>query len=676
MKRNKYKDYLWYVALAVFVLCILEGIMYYHDTENTFLKISLNIQNAIKAYKIDPDIKQAEAIRFLNESGGGFLRSVLTYLYCASVIVAPFCTIGALTILISKPADYIHGIINHRSLPHILILGQGKQQESFVDALAKDCQLTVVETSKVTEEKKKKYLRDGAKLIVKYDDMPWAVVLKSLKLSKFKAFLLCDESSLENVELLKLLLPNENCSKADNKEDAGRTGKISTQQKIYVCCNDSSMAEIIRQYYDSVKSEKPDMSIVDVNQMAVSKMFLEHPLYMHPDYAGGEESHGADPAENKGKWDVHMGIIGFGEFGRQTLLQCLNMGVLSADSHICIDVFDKHMPDIIGSFMNRFSVDILNYLKLGAEEVFQKEKVPYYELELPGTGKNERFGMDGSVTLRFWKADAQTLSFHKIFKQQHERMPFTYLVVALGDTACMAETLLALKRLLRQKNAPKDAPAITVPIIVRTKSETDIVKVYTEHEDDLLFEIVQNKDIYSYKALANEEIVERAKIFNYRYGQLYDVISPIIKPYKGGKKPFDDQLKALLEQAWAEERQRENENKLQSDKAEVEAQWKRMDIFSRESSIAQALHQDVKRWLIEDKHYSPEKDKAELQKIEHRRWVLFMITQGFRYDKNRDNDVKDHDCILSWEDLEKNRPDTMEYDFTPYFILQNSTDSK
>ena len=105
MKRNKYKDYLWYVALAVFVLCILEGIMYYHDTENTFLKISLNIQNAIKAYKIDPDIKQAEAIRFLNESGGGFLRSVLTYLYCASVIVAPFCTIGALTILISKPAE-------------------------------------------------------------------------------------------------------------------------------------------------------------------------------------------------------------------------------------------------------------------------------------------------------------------------------------------------------------------------------------------------------------------------------------------------------------------------------------------------------------------------------------------------------------------------------------------
>ena len=56
MKRNKYKDYLWYTAIAVFVICVLEGIFYYHSVESPFLKVMLNIQNAIKAYKIDPDI--------------------------------------------------------------------------------------------------------------------------------------------------------------------------------------------------------------------------------------------------------------------------------------------------------------------------------------------------------------------------------------------------------------------------------------------------------------------------------------------------------------------------------------------------------------------------------------------------------------------------------------------
>ena len=58
MKRNKYKDYLWYTAIAVFVICVLEGIFYYHSVESPFLKVMLNIQNAIKAYKIDPDIDQ------------------------------------------------------------------------------------------------------------------------------------------------------------------------------------------------------------------------------------------------------------------------------------------------------------------------------------------------------------------------------------------------------------------------------------------------------------------------------------------------------------------------------------------------------------------------------------------------------------------------------------------
>lgn len=48
MKRNKYKDYLWYTAIAVFVICVLEGIFYYHSVESPFLKVMLNIQNAIK----------------------------------------------------------------------------------------------------------------------------------------------------------------------------------------------------------------------------------------------------------------------------------------------------------------------------------------------------------------------------------------------------------------------------------------------------------------------------------------------------------------------------------------------------------------------------------------------------------------------------------------------------
>ena len=40
------------------------------------------------------------------------------------------------------------------------------------------------------------------------------------------------------------------------------------------------------------------------------------------------------------------------------------MSVLSADSKICIDVFDKDIDSIIGGFMKNFSVDALEGLKV------------------------------------------------------------------------------------------------------------------------------------------------------------------------------------------------------------------------------------------------------------------------------------------------------------------------
>ena len=89
MKRNKYKDYLWYTALAVFIICVIEGIFFYNNVDNPFLKVTLNIQNAIKAYKIDPDIKQKEAIAYMQATGGGILSGIITYVYCIAVIVAP-----------------------------------------------------------------------------------------------------------------------------------------------------------------------------------------------------------------------------------------------------------------------------------------------------------------------------------------------------------------------------------------------------------------------------------------------------------------------------------------------------------------------------------------------------------------------------------------------------------
>lgn len=634
MKRNKYKDYLWYTALAVFIICVIEGIFFYHNVENPFLKVTLNIQNAIKAYKIDPDIKQAEALAYMQKSGGGVLSVIITYAYCLAVIVAPFCTIGALAVLIRKPASYIRGFFNQRNKKSVLVIGEGKYQFAFIDALTKDCRVTVVESSVLSEENKLKYINKGVKFVQKYGDMSLENVFKLVDICKFNDLFLCDENTLENIEYLKVL-----SSKSSQHNGAGDTA----YQQIHLICTDNSMAELIRQYYDNLDIKSFDLNIVDVNKMAVNKMYKEHPVYT---------------ANKDDNYDVHIGIIGFGDFGQSALIQGLNVSVLSADSKICVDVFDKDIDSIIGGFMKNFSVDALDGLRYIKEDVYEGKSTGCYELKMPFNTVPDKFGMDGEINIRFFNTDARTLQFNKIFKKCNVQNPFTYLIVAMSDTRSMANTIIELKQLLYNKG---DA-CINIPVIVRVKENNDFANIYGEKN---LFTINRDRDIYAYDSITNQEITNEAKLFNHRYNLLYSVISD----YKKDKNTvIDDNFMLAIEKHL-----KEGALKVEKDMSELNKAWHKMSIFDRESSIAQSLHQDVKKWLVYDrKTFSLKDDKEELEKIEHRRWNVFMITHGFKYEKSERKDLyaKTHPCISKWKVLKVEKPDTLEYDYTPYYILK------
>ena len=242
-------------------------------------------------------------------------------------------------------------------------------------------------------------------------------------------------------------------------------------------------------------------------------------------------------------------------------------------------------------------------------------------------------------------------------------MPFTYLVIAMGDTPSMANTIIELKQLLYKKGADM----AEIPIGIRTKDKQNMIDIYRQNN---LFEIARNKDIFSFASLTNRDIVDDAKLFNHRYNMLYDVISE----YKQSGKVLDDKFMLRIEETLTQEQLR-----IERDRTKLDETWHSMKMFDRESSIAQALHQNVKKWLVlQQKAYSLEADKEELEKIEHRRWTLFMITQGFKYEKaeRKDLNAKTHPCILNWERLKQEKPDTLEYDFTPYYILKVTEQNK
>lgn len=59
----------------------------------------------------------------------------------------------------------------------------------------------------------------------------------------------------------------------------------------------------------------------------------------------------------------------------------------------------------------------------------------------------------------------------------------------------------------------------------------------------------------------------------------------------------------------------------------------------------------------------------ELAMIEHRRWTYFMIFEGFKYDKAKNDNLKHNDCITKWSLLSKDKKDVLIYDLIPFIML-------
>ena len=152
------------------------------------------------------------------------------------------------------------------------------------------------------------------------------------------------------------------------------------------------------------------------------------------------------------------------------------MSVLSAESTICIDVFDKDMESIIGSFMKNFSVDVLKGLKFIKEDIYEGKSIEYYELKFPFDTIPDQFGIDGKVCLRFFNTDARTLQFNSIFKRCNDDKLFTYLIVAMSDTHSMSNTLIELKQLLYNKG-DSCINTVCVRIYNRSTSKAGYLKI-------------------------------------------------------------------------------------------------------------------------------------------------------------------------------------------------------
>jgi hypothetical protein len=61
-----------------------------------------------------------------------------------------------------------------------------------------------------------------------------------------------------------------------------------------------------------------------------------------------------------------------------------------------------------------------------------------------------------------------------------------------------------------------------------------------------------------------------------------------------------------------------------------------------------------------------------LARAEHARWNAFYIVNNWRYGKEKNEKLKTHDCLLSWQDLEVHKPETIPYDYKNVYHIAES----
>lgn len=661
MKRVKYKDLVWGISVLIFLLCVIEGFVYFNNIENTGLRLALNIENALKAYKIDPDINFNDAFDFwaATESTGFayFGITLVTVLYFIALLLAPFCTVAILLTLAKKTWARICGVLSRKNKTRMLVVGSGSGYSKFLKNLQKKCRVTTFMKGSNDDEEMVEYLKTGVDIYTWYDDIEndiFTILKKKGKLHKFDSILLCDEAGLKNLSAYDKLL-----NLVTKSKDFKYAAYISNVP-VYICANDEASAEIVRAYEREHPNKHYVVNIVNLIKLAVDKTLLEYPVHAN---RTAEET------------DVHLGIIGFGEYGRNMLIQALNMSVLSAGSTIRVDVFDKKMNDILGTFLKRFSVDVTDLVEKEiftehSGEIVEGHSLIFDEFMLdPEERKDYLFGMDGRVELHFWNIDANDIIFDKIMIECDNKMPFTYMVISTSDIDSISVSTIGIMDVLK-KTGREDK----VPIIVRTRGDVsmDIIRQDDAENKRSKYSIIsidQDEAIFSYENLTKESVQENAKRFNYLYDCVFDWIYDMSgkgENVNPSEAPIDEFIKKI-----------ENDEKSPID---IYANaWNKM-LYQRESSTAQSMHQIVKQWLLEGEngpHYSTDKDEEILEMIEHRRWEIYMITHGYKFapvngKAKKDTVRKTHACIVDWEhmDDEPSVAATKIYDILPYKIFE------
>lgn len=628
-EKNTFDKVLFLLALVSFLLAMLEGFFYYGDLNGygsfRFLMI---LQNSLAAFLFDADISTSDVVGQLGENAS-FWQKAVGYAYAVAVVAAPLCTAAVLYRVLEVLLNWRIHLLDSGKRERILICGYNEKVHTLLTGKTETQRIWVVTKDEVPAYLRQDFLKKGISFCVKdclaCSEADLKGLFREIGLSRIQKILLFENTSEKNFSLYYMF--------------ANHTEALAENVKLYCSCEDEGIQQMLEDYYNDGKQQKIDLETFSLSELQVRELYRRRPLQ---DFYKNSDQELRDRK-------VHLLIAGFSGLGRQVLLQSMNLGVVSAENEILIDVVDLDAKKQKSVFASRFHASYVKARDKG--------------LVISGDDA------DGNMRIRFHKIDVQSREYGEFLEKAGMEYPFTYAAICIKDPKVSMRAFFETERFLKRQGLSG-----RTPLAVRMDMNSQMARYLAK---------------------------DHAK---------YDGVE-VINGGIGFELIFDsknNEMARKYHEAYRNTRIRVTASESADQEAKDTAgnNWSSLTFFRRDSNRALAYHGLVKRELLkqmEEKEASliksmndPESllcrgegewvfrgTEAELADYinrtpflkdmvmtEHRRWCYFMASEGWGYTQGEKNDVfRENPCMINWKKLCLQKPEMCKYDLIPWLIV-------
>lgn len=628
MKWKKYGPILWALALVSFIVATLEGIFYFaRYSQYPLFRLLMTLENSCKAFVFAPTIKIGDVLAGLE--GASPFQQAVGYAYGLAVFLAPLCTATALLLWAELAVRRLMNT-RQRKGAHVLIFGWNENVRTLVSGeytgSSGQYQLHVVTAAKLSEGDELWLFRNGT--VPHRMDLLTASgsrrekLFRQLPLQRVRRVLLMEDSSVWNFSIYRTLSENSSLFK-----DA----------QYYCLCEDEAARSFIETACDELlmngAEKRAEMTLFSLSELKADSIFSA----VEGDDDSSMPLHTVNDPD---RTDIHLLIAGFGTVGQEVLLQAINLGVLSSQNRLCVDVVDLDMDKKRDLFTNRFHTSV--------------DAAPQEE-ELLVTAPTA----DGELRIRFHQTDVRGRGFSRLLERLNGDFPLTYAAICIEQVDIGMHCIVELKKLdgsfpiaLRMENGPYAASYL--------KQDNGVFKE--------VFPIAVSDHMLRISNICHEKREQMARQFHRVYESI-QLLPPGAEP--SGQPPEGRPWTALKMY------QRRANLLLYRHQAVKNifgrlAPETRERCFGENGTILQRMGDGSYRCRYEGRAMADainaEPEIRELGMTEHRRWCYVMAMQGWRWGEKKDEARRKTPYLTTWDVMCEEYPDVAIYDLMSYLM--------